>query len=440
MSGQTLPHDSKAEAEICRVLLADSRRRDEILDLVGSHHFADTRHRLISEAVRELVYRGIDPDPLAVADHLEDQGNLGIAGGRDYVLELARGQGNTLPAAGWAKRVRRVSDRRALAVVALELSELAFSGDGDPIEAAERAMKNLADLTVGASGARAHHIREVVGDVVRHMERVHAGEVSPHGLSSGSDALDRHIHGFEPGDLVVLGARPSMGKTAFALHLAQTLASNGAKVLVLSLEMRKDQLVMRILSSASGVLHDSVMDARTMGVPGFAKLAAAANHIIDLPIWIADDESLKLRDLRAFLRAHQRKHGLDIVMIDYLQIVHHQSDRGTRERDMAEVSTECKRISKSLGISTIVLSQLNRKLEERRDKRPILSDLRDTGQLEQDADKVLFLYRDEFYNPTSTQEENITELIVAKARNGRVGTVRFRHELDRMRYREAVHQ
>jgi replicative DNA helicase len=434
------PHSVEAEQSVLGVLLMDNLAWDQVADAVSESDFYRLEHRLIFGAIARLVGQGQPADVITVFELLDSQGRAAECGGLVHLNELAQ----SLPSAAGARRYAEiVRDRailRRLIAAGDEIATAAFNPQGRPVgqilDAAEAAV-----LAVGEEGARQRQgfqgIRALAKSLLERVVDLHesgADEVT--GLRTGYPDLDRLTAGLQAGDLVVLAARPSMGKTAFALNIAEHVAvAGGRPVIVFSMEMGASQLALRLVGSVGRVNQQHLRTGK-LSADEWTQVADAVETLTRAEIWIDETTGLTAAELRARARrlARQSRGGVGLVVIDYLQLMSGSggSDEN-RATELGEISRGLKGLAKELQCPVIALSQLNRSVESRNDKRPLMSDLRESGAIEQDADVIMFIYRDDYYTKDACKEPGVAEIIVAKQRNGPVDTVRlcFRRELTR---------
>ena len=405
---------------------------DVVVELLTPEDFYSEANRHIFQAMIELARDGQPVDLVTLRARIVSAGKLGAVGGDDYLFSLT----NTIPAVAnieaHAKIVREKAIVRGLITACHEITS---RGYGD-YESLDQFLDDAEKGVFNVSKERIRHPYEHVGSVVtRTFEQITAAaERKEHvtGLATGFSELDRKTAGMHPGDLIIVAGRPSMGKTALALNVAVNAARSreGVQVVIFSLEMPKEQLASRMLCGEARIDASLVRTGR-LSREDWPPLVRAAGEISELPLWIDDTPGLSLMELRAKARRLKVETGLNLVIIDYLQLMRSGSRADSREQEISEISRSLKALAKELSLPVVALSQLNRGVETRgtKDKRPQLSDLRESGAIEQDADTIIFVYRDEVYNKES-KDKGIAELIVGKQRQGPTGTVRcsFSHE------------
>lgn len=420
-----IPADHEAERAVLGAILLDHDALYRVLDRLKPAHFDLPRHRVLYEACVDLSEKNEAPTLIGIKDHLAAHGLLEDVGGIAYVAELA----DSVPTAAHIEHHARIVREKALSRSLIRTCEsIAAEGyaGGAPVdqllEEAERKILHIAmgNVDFGFSG-----LRDELESTFSYIEKLQRGEIT--GVRTGFDDFDRMTGGLSSGDLVVVAARPSVGKTALALNIARNHAvDHGGCVGVFSLEMTKRQLILRLLMAEAGIDYSRFRNGY-LGDRDWPRLTRAADVLSDARIFIDDSGTLSVMDIAAKTRRLDREHRMTLLIVDYIQLI--QSWRGAerREQEVAETTRALKLLAKDLDLPVIVLSQLNRGPETRPNKRPLLADLRESGAIEQDADTVVFIYRDEIYNE-DTPDRGIAELNIAKQRNGPTGTVRLQFE------------
>ncbi len=424
MEQQTVPNNLNAEAAVLGTAMLNQEAIPELVASVTPDHFYKPAHQQIAAAIFDLFKAGENVDIITVVEELKERGDLNKVGGEAYIASLL----DVIPARsmvkGHSKIIAENAKKRNL--IAL-LSDFAHRCYTAPLEhVVEDFSQKYFRIVAEGKGNGPAPISSVLGAVFDELHRkVESGQHTS-GLATGFYEIDKILGGLHPSDLVVLGARPSMGKTTLAMNIALNCSRNGAKVAVFSLEMSSGQLAERLLSTTTGICGDAIRRG-ILDEQQREKMSQAGKGLSNLPLVIDDNPALSAQAIRAKASLLATKDGLDLIVVDYLQLMRGTGE--TREREVSEMSAGLKGIAKTLNIPVLVLSQLNRSLESRPNKRPILSDLRDSGSIEQDADVVLFLYRDEVYNRSPDNPlAGIAELIVAKHRNGRTGAMKLRFD------------
>ncbi|MBF0211466.1 MAG: replicative DNA helicase, partial [Desulfamplus sp.] len=420
------PHDIYAEESLLSAILIDNDTIMDVLDVIKPEDFYKKAHEKIFKAITELFAKAEPVDLVTVATKLREKGEIEDIGGAAFLASIADAAPVAVNAIHYAKIIKGKSTLRALIHSSMEMIERCMKDRGDfedIIDFAQNSVFKIAELRATAYFTG---LSELLNLNLKQIEHRKDNKGFALGLTTGYKNLDAITSGLQKSDLIIIAARPSMGKTAFALNIARNVAYNdGASVAIFSLEMSKEQLSMRILTSEARIdskrLKGGYIDDKDL-----AHVSAACVSIDKLSIYIDDTPNITVMEIRAKTRRLMMDKGLGLVIIDYLQLMKAPFRSERRDLEIAEISRALKGLAKELNIPVIALSQLNRLLEQRAEKRPLLSDLRESGALEQDADIVAFIYRDEVYNKEeSNPNKGIAEIIVAKNRNGAVGTAKM---------------
>ena len=418
-----MPQSLEAEQSVLGSILIDSRCINDVVGIVKPEDFYLQQNREIYEAIYAMFNFSQTIDPVTVLDKLRELGYYQDKS-RDYVLQLMEITPTAANAVRYANIVREKAMLRGLATAAQEISETVYSQVGTPAEMLEAAEKKIYALRKGERGDSLEHIGTVLHKVFDRLTELAQSDSAIPGLSTGLRDLDTKINGLNKSDLLLIAARPAMGKTSFALNIGLNVAKKYKKpVAFFSLEMSREQLAMRLLSGESFV-DSQKMATGKLTEDEWGKLCMASAALSQTDIRVDDNPSITVAEMNAKLR---RLDNLGLVIIDYLQLMNgsgYGKGGDNRVNVVSEISRSLKIMAKELNVPVICLSQLSRGPEGRTDKRPMLSDLRESGAIEQDADEVLFLYRDDYYNPDS-EEKNVAECIVSKNRHGEVGTVKL---------------
>ncbi len=427
LQSKSPPKNIDAERAVLGSILLYNQTLHYVISELQPEDFYLERHQLIYRAMLELERDGKPIDPISIANLLQVKNSLEKAGGHSYLAELA----DYVPAVSnleyYTRIVREKAIVRKLIEVGTEIVSEAYSDVEDVFSFLDTAERRIFDIRQARSKTELSHVKDIVSETFNTIEKLYHRREHITGVPTGFDEFDRMTCGLQRGDMIILAGRPSMGKTSLALNMATNAALyHGATVAVFSLEMSKEQLVFRILCSQSRV-DASRLRTGQINEGDVARLTRAATELAQAKLFIDDTADISPLEMRAKCRRLKMEYqSLDLIIIDYLQLMRSDNTHfGSREREIAEISRSLKAMAKELDVAVIALSQLNRSLERRPDKRPIMSDLRESGSLEQDADLILFVYRDEVYNE-DTEDKGIAELIVAKQRNGPIGTVRLR--------------
>lgn len=414
------PHNVELEQAVLGAMLLDATALAVAIERGEAQDFYRLAHQRIFEAMIHLADCHEAVDTLTVTEELRRRGQLDSVGGVAALAELVAAVPSAANIRSHLSELRQFRQRRD--AIRLGTTLVLRAREGEPIGGAiEEAEQDLFRLGHAGGVQRFEPVGHLLKDGLELIERLWKGGAGLTGLPSGFADLDRLTAGWQPGDLILIGARPSMGKTSFALACAATAAQQGWPVGIVSLEMSKAQLVLRLLSAEAGIDSHALRTGRLQKDEWWL-LAEAAGRMEQWPLWIDDDGSLTLPQLRSKARRLKTEKGLALLIVDYLQLMRGPDGLESRQQEIAEISRGLKLLAKDLGIPVLALSQLSRAVELRTDKRPVLADLRESGSLEQDADVVLFLYRDEVYDPES-EHKGKAELLLRKQRNGAIGEV-----------------
>ncbi len=424
------PHSVEAEQSVLGGLLLENIAWDKIGDVVHEDDFYRHDHRLIFRRIGKLIEHAKPADVVTVAEALENSGELNSAGGLAYLGMLAQNTPSTANIRRYAEIVRERAVMRKLVEVGSTIAESAFTPSGRTttqlLDEAEAKVFEIAEA--GARGKKGFvPIQPLLTEVVEKIDilfhRDNPNDVT--GIPTGFHDLDEKTSGLQPGDLIIVAGRPSMGKTAFSINIAENVAlQTGLPVAIFSMEMGGTQLVMRMIGSV-GRLDQHKLRTGRLQDEDWQKMTYALGKLNDAPLYIDESAALSSMDLRSRARRLYRQAGkLGLIVIDYLQLMSANREGENRATEISEISRSLKALAKELDVPVIALSQLNRSLEQRPNKRPVMSDLRESGAIEQDADLILFIYRDEVYNPDSP-DKGSAEIIIGKQRNGPIGMVRM---------------
>ena len=416
------PHSVEAEQSVLGSILLDKDAMISVSETLIPEDFYKEAHRVIYECMLKLYNNQSEIDLITLADELRDQGYLDDIGGIAYITSLSTIVPTTSNIKYYINIVKEKSISRQLISAANDIINLGYDSSTKVEDVLENAEKKIFDISQERTTNDFQPINQVLTETLSMLEKLYEEKSDVTGLTTGFRDLNKKINGLQRSDLLLIAARPAMGKTAFALNLVQNAALKGdASVAVFSLEMSKEQLVQRMVAAQSSVELKKIKTGTLAAndwpriTDGMAVLSGAKIHIDDTP-------GIKISELRSKCRKLKIEKGLDLVLIDYLQLMEGEGHNESRQQEIAKISRSLKILAKELDCPVVALSQLSRAPEQRADHRPMLSDLRESGSIEQDADKVMFLYRDEYYNP-DTERKNIGEVIVAKNRHGETGTV-----------------
>ncbi len=426
------PQSLDAEESVLGGVLLDLHALDRAIEVMSAEDFYREAHRKIFRAMLALSEKGEPIDLVTLSDTLKSRGELQDIGGATYLAELVDKVPSAANIAHYARIVREKAVMRSLINVANEISGRCYNGEEDIEQFLDEAERLIFEVSEKRVRPAFYKMSDMIMDTVKTVERLFERKELVTGVPTGFLDLDRMTAGLQPADLIIVAARPSMGKTAFVLNIAQYVALHAnTAVGVFSLEMSKEQLVMRMLCSEARVDNAKVRTGY-LGERDFPRLAMAAGRLAEAPVFIDDTPAQNVLELRAKARRLKREANVGLVVIDYLQLMRGLTSSENRTQELSEISRSLKSLAKELNIPVIALSQLNRQVEQRADKRPMMSDIRESGSIEQDADVIMFIYRDEVYKSDS-QDEGVAEIVVGKQRNGPTGTVRlaFRREYTR---------
>lgn len=418
------PQNLEAETHVLGSMLMDMDCVERVLEHLEAKDFYHRPHQVLFKAIVDIHGQGGRADLITITDFLEAQGQLEAVGGATFLNAIFDTVPNSANVEAYAKLIREKAILRELIQVGTNIIEESFQGSSaiaDLLDKTEREVFQIAQRSIKRDTMQ---IREMVKTAFRTIQERFEKKSQVTGISTGYYGLDKLTSGLQRSDLVILAARPSMGKTALCLNMAAHMAvRENVPTAIFSLEMSKEQLVQRLLCMESRV-DGGRLRGGYLNDDDWPRLTAAASTLSEAPIFIDDTPGLSTMELRAKCRRLAKNHQLGFVVIDYLQLMRVKGKIESREREIAEISMTLKAIAKELNIPVLALSQLNRSLESRQDKRPVMSDLRESGSIEQDADLIMFLYRDDVYHP-DTDQPGVAEIILAKHRNGPTGIVKL---------------
>ncbi|HCM15953.1 MAG TPA: replicative DNA helicase [Candidatus Cloacimonas sp.] len=425
MSERKLPADINAEAAVLSAMIIDADVVSKGIEQLQEPYFARPAHKLIFRTICELFNDGIEIDVLTLINRLERNNHLEKVGGVPYLNEMAD---IVVSSANFDYHINIVTEQallRHLIVACNGIIESCYSSTAPVktvVDEAEQAIFSIAELPQHQGFVR---IDQITTEVLHNIDQIASTKKPVTGIGSGFSDLDRLTGGFRPGQFIIIAARPAMGKTSLALNIASHAAVNlKKKVALFTMEMAADEVIMRMFSSASEVNMDSMLKGYGMNEEKLIRIMQASEVLGTKHIYIDESGTNTPLDIRAKTRRLAVEvGGLDLIMIDYLQLMGLSKERDNRQQEISEISRSLKVLAKDMKIPVIALSQLNRMLENREDKRPRLADLRESGAIEQDADLVMFIYRDEYYYPEKTEKPGIAEIIIGKNRHGSTGSV-----------------
>ena len=436
---RNLPHNTEAEQSVLGAMMRSAEQIDDIKIRLKAEDFHHPQHRLMYEAVLSLVDRQMAVDSTTMTAHLYDYGRLEEIGGAPYILDVFESVTTLAHTEHYVNLVLEKSTARKVIEKAHGLIEQGYNPDLSADQLIEQAKRDFASLEGDAKNEDFKRIEDVLKDYVANLEKLskQTGEIT--GLHTGFDALDKMTSGLQKNDLIIVAARPAMGKTAFALNVAQNVAKlNDTNVAIFSLEMGAEQLVGRLLS-AEGRIDSYKLRTGTLDGDDWRSLKIATDTLSSVGIFIDDTPGIKIGQLRAKCRSLYRQHGLGLVVIDYLQLMQGNGNGMNRQLEISEISRTLKEVAREFQIPVIALSQLSRQVESREDKRPIMSDLRESGSIEQDADIVTFLLREDYYRAPEEPKDNMVEVIFGKHRNGSTGSIKLGFRGEHARFENVVY-
>jgi replicative DNA helicase len=417
------PQNLEAESSVLGGVLLENDAINIVLELLRPEDFYRESHRKVFRAMIELTDRSEPVDLITLSEYLKSRGELDAVGGSAYLASLADFVPTAANIAYYARIVREKSILRSLIRTATDIATRGYEEQGNVEEFLDTAEKVIFDISERKIKASFVAVGDMIKDTLKTVERLYERKEMVTGVPTGYEDLDKLTAGLQPSDLIIVAGRPSMGKTAFSLNVAANAAFAGVGVAVFSLEMAKEQLVLRMLCSEARV-NNSKVRSGYLAERDFPKLANAAGRLHEALIYIDDTPAISVLELRAKARrlVRDRTKKVGLIVIDYLQLMRGMGGASNREQEISEISRSLKALAKELAVPVIAISQLNRRVEDRGDRRPMMSDLRESGAIEQDADVIMFIYRDEVYNQNS-EEKGKAEIIVAKQRNGPIDTV-----------------
>lgn len=435
--GRMPPQDIVAEKSLLGAIMIDENILPEVMALVNANDFYEERHRTIFGAMSNLYDSHRPVDLLTLTNELKSLKKLKEIGGAPYLTELS----NFVPVASHAKAyaeiIKKASTQRRLIKAGTEIVNKAYEDGAEVDELVGKAEQELFEVSDKIVQSEYRPMAELLDDAFSRIEDLHNNKGSLRGLKTGFRDIDKKTAGLQKGDLIIVGARPAMGKTTFAQNLAYNIASiNNKGVLFFSMEMAANEIIERMISDVSGVGNWGIRTGN-LSDDEFAKIGDAMAEMAEIPIYIDDTSSMTIMELRNKARRAMHDHDIGIVIVDYLQLIS-GSDRyaGNRVQEVTEISRGLKILARELNIPVVALAQLSRNVTGRENPRPVLSDLRESGSIEQDADLVMFLHRPDYYkqNDDNYEETHITELLIAKHRHGEVGKIELYFHPELLRF------
>lgn len=421
------PHSIDAEQSVLGGLMLDNRAWDQVADRMGENDFYRNEHRVIFRVMARLMELSKPLDVLTVSEALRELNELEHVGGEVYLFELANNTPSAANISAYADIVRERSVLRQMIAAASDIADSAFNSQGRSIvellDAAEQKVFSISEQGSRTSGPI--NVKEYLAKTMDRIDALFQAGTAVTGVPTGYHDLDDMTSGLQPSDLVIIAGRPSMGKTTFAMNIAEHVAIKSRfPVLIFSMEMPGEAIVMRLLSSLCRIDQLRIRTGK-LADEDWPRISSTVSMLSDAPLFIDDTPGLSPAEMRARARRLAKEHGqLGMIMVDYLQLMQVPGNNENRTAEISEISRSLKGLAKELKVPVVALSQLNRGLEQRTDKRPVMSDLRESGAIEQDADVIAFIYRDEVYNENSP-DKGTAEIIIAKQRNGPIGKVRL---------------
>jgi replicative DNA helicase len=417
------PHSIEAEQSLLGGLMLDQRAWDQIADVVTASDLYRADHRLIFGAIGALVERNLPPDAVTVSEHLQRLGQLEAAGGLPYLARLVEDTPSAANIRAYARIVRDRAMLRQLIEIGGDIAASALATEGqtveDIVDRAEQRVFEIADRGQ-RRGSGFVSLKQILPQTIDRLDMLSHSTSDITGISTGFGDMDRMTAGLQRGDLIIIAGRPSMGKTTLAMNIAENAAIGaGVPTAVFSMEMSAEQLSFRMIGSI-GRVNQSRLRTGKLTDEDWSRIDSAVSMMSNAPIFIDDSGALTPTEVRARARRLKREHGLGLIVVDYLQLMRVAGTTENRATEISEISRSLKALGKELDCPVIALSQLNRSVEQRTDKKPVMSDLRESGAIEQDADLIVFIYREEVYEP-ETPRKGIADIIIAKQRNGPVG-------------------
>ena len=423
-TNRTVPHSTDAEKSVLGSILLSSLAAEKALEVLNAEDFFSVAHRDIFSAMQALYNSGKLIDNVTLVDMLERQGKLDSAGGMGYIAELAIYTPSAANIEHYISIVEGHSMRRRL--ISSGIAQDAAGSEKETAAILDDAERRIYDIAMRKTADTMEPISSVYSRVYTQIGEYMQNRGRRTGIATGLIDLDELTSGLQRSDLIIIAGRPATGKSAFALNIAAHAAiREGATVAVFSLEMSKEQVVMRIMASESGVNMQKLRTGE-LGATEILKIADRFNTVGEAKILIDDTPGVTVAEVRSKCRRIQAIHGLDVVIIDYLQLMQSAKSQDSRVLEISAMTRALKILARELNVAVVVLSQLSREPDKRKDHTPLMSDLRESGSIEQDADVVMFIYRDEYYNPETTEKPQTAEIIIAKQRSGETGSVDLR--------------
>lgn len=420
------PQNLEAERSVLGGILLDNQVINAVLEVINAADLYSEAHKKIFRAITEIYDRNEPVDLITLSSFLTDRNQLTQIGGMTYLASLVDNVPSSANAAHWAKIIREKAVIRQLISAANNILAKSYETGAEIDDILDRAEHSIFEISENKIKPSFSLIRGIIKESFKTIEALYARKELVTGVPTGFLKLDDLTSGFQKSDLIIIAGRPAMGKTAFALNIAQHVALETAlPVAVFSLEMSKEQLSMRLLSSEARVDSQRLRKG-FLGETDWPKLTTAAGRLSEAPIYIDDTAAIMVLEMKAKARRLKAEAGLGLIVVDYIQLMRSGMSKDSREQEISEISRSLKALAKELNVPVIALSQLNRKVEDRTNRRPQMADLRESGAIEQDADVIIFIYRDEVYNKDENNpDKGIAEIIIGKQRNGPQGVVKL---------------
>lgn len=420
--GKVPPHNAEAEQTVLAAALIDSTAVEKILNLLNSDDFYYESNKEIFKSIREVHLENIPVDVLTISEELKKREKIEYVGGFEYLARLTENIITSKNVEAYCNIIGEKSTLRKLISASNEIIEKGYKENEEVQKIIELAETRIFAISQNRNTNDFFEIKDVLIDVFNQLEERAMNKGNLTGITTGYDDLDRMTSGLQPSDLILLAARPSMGKTALALNIAMNAVKTGASVALFSLEMSKEQYVQRIISMES-MVESNKLRTGNLDDDDWNRLLAVMSDVANAKVYVDDTASITLFEMMSKCRRLKMEKGLDLIIIDYLQLMSGSGKNDNRQQEISNISRGLKALARELKCPVLALSQLSRAPELRTDHRPIMSDLRESGAIEQDADVVMMLYRDEYYTKEESEKKGISEVIITKQRNGPVGTV-----------------
>jgi replicative DNA helicase len=435
--GKVPPQNIEAEKWVIGALMLDSQCWDVVSSILTESDFYARSHQIIFRCIKELQQKGKPVDLLTVTDYLTTKGEILSVGGTDYIAEIVSQSASAVNVEVYAKIVKEKSLLRSAIRIATEIADTAYQGAYETIDLfLDQSEEKFFKLSEARNADGLVPSMNIVHQAMKKIESLYQQGAEITGLSSGLPSVDKMTSGFQPGEFIIIAARPSMGKTAFSLNIAESMVIRQKKIVAyFSLEMSKESLVTRLLASMSKINMVSLRSGR-LDEYSWPRMIEAASILSEAKLFIDETSGISPIEIRSRCRRLKAQYGLDCIIIDYLQLMKLKEKAESREREVSEISRTLKAIAKEFQVPVMALAQLNRGVEGRAEKRPMLSDLRESGSIEQDADLIMMLYRDDYYDKDDPEKQGRAEVIIAKQRNGPTGTVKLAFDAQIGRFRE----